>query len=136
MSGEHPAGEQAASEHPAGDAGALAGAATGAPAAGPDDMALYDVRVVVDRIEGRSVCSMRVGDCFEVTNSSQLTVPRHFCMYALQAVLPLIPAKQRPLPASDWLESEQFVSCPDPEERLIMRIERGTLRSMKSSDLT
>ncbi len=103
---------------------------------GADDMALYDVRVVVDRIEGRSVCSMRAGDSFEVTHSSQLRVPGHFCIYALQAVLPLIPAKQRPLPANDWLDSEQFVSCPDPEERLIMRIERGALRSMSSSDLT
>jgi len=101
-----------------------------------DDMALYDIRVVVDRIEGRSVCSMQVGDCFEVVNSSQLRVPKHFCLYALQAVLPLIPAKQRLLPANDWLEGEQYVSCPDPEERLIMRIERGAVRSMKSSDLT
>lgn len=25
------------------------------------------------------------------------------------------PAKQRSLPASDWLEGEQYVSCPDQE---------------------
>ncbi len=100
------------------------------------DMELYDIRVVVDRIEGRSVCGMRVGDSCEVTDSSRLTIPGHFCFYALQAVIPLIPAKQRPLPEGDWLERDQFVACPDPEERLIMRIERGTLRPLRSQDLT
>ncbi len=101
-----------------------------------DDMELYDIRVVVDRIEGRSVCGMKVGDCFEVRNSAQLSIPGHFCIYALQAVLPMIPAKQRQLPPGDWMEQDQYVTCPDPEERLIMRIERGELRSMRSSDLT
>lgn len=99
-------------------------------------MALYDIRVVVDRIEGRSVCGMEPGDCFEVTNSSQLTTRGHFCLYAMQAVLPLIPAKQRQLGAGDWLEKDQFVACPDPDERLVMRIERGELRRMDSEDLT
>jgi uncharacterized repeat protein (TIGR04076 family) len=108
----------------------------GEPDAAAADMELYDIRVVVDRIEGRSVCGMRVGDSCEVTDSSRLTVPGHFCIYALQAVLPLIPAKQRQLPDGDWLEREQYVACPDPEERLIMRIERGTLRPMRSHDLT
>jgi uncharacterized repeat protein (TIGR04076 family) len=103
-----------------------------------DEMELFDLRVVVERIEGRSVCGMQVGDSFEVTNSSELRLPagKHFCIYALQAVLPLLPAKQRQLPASDWLEKESLVACPDPEERLIMRIERGARKSMKASDLT
>jgi uncharacterized repeat protein (TIGR04076 family) len=106
------------------------------PIEGGDDMQLYDIRVVVDRIEGRSVCGMSVGDCLEVRNSAQLSIEDHFCIYALQAVLPMIPAKQRQLPPGDWMEQDQFVACPDPEERLIMRIERGALRSMRSSDLT
>lgn len=104
--------------------------------AGAVDMELYDIRVVVDRVEGRSVCGMRVGDSCEVTNSSRLTISSHFCIYALQAVLPMIPAKQRRLPEGDWLERDQFVACPDPEERMIMRIERGALRSLRSDDLT
>lgn len=103
---------------------------------GKPDMELYDIKIVVDRIEGRSVCDMRVGDYAEIVHSSRLKVPRHFCMYALQAVLPLIPAKQRQLPEHDWLEGEQYVACPDPEERLIMRIERGPLCAMRSEELT
>jgi uncharacterized repeat protein (TIGR04076 family) len=101
-------------------------------------MELYDLRVIVDSIEGRPVCGLSVGDYVELTNSSQLRLPPggHFCVYALAAVLPLLPAKQRQLPDSDWLERDSLVACPDPEERLIMRITRTALRSMRSSDLT
>jgi uncharacterized repeat protein (TIGR04076 family) len=101
-------------------------------------MRIYDVRVTVERIEGRSVCGLRPGDYFEVTESSRLRIPegRHFCIYALSAVLPLIPAKQRKLPDEDWLEQETFVACPDADERLIMRIDRIGERRMRSEELT
>jgi uncharacterized repeat protein (TIGR04076 family) len=99
---------------------------------------LYDLRVTVDRIEGRSVCGLRVGDWFELTHSSQLRIPanRHFCIFALQAVLPLLPAKQRALPADDWLESDTLVCCPDPDERVVVRIERTQRRSYEAGELT
>lgn len=102
------------------------------------DMELYDLRVTVERIEGRSVCGMRVGDYFELVNSSELRLPagRHFCVYALQSVLPLLPAKQRRLPDADWLERDTLVCCPDPEERVVMRIERTRRRRLDSADLT
>jgi uncharacterized repeat protein (TIGR04076 family) len=101
-------------------------------------MELYDLRVTVERIEGRSVCGLRVGDYFELTESSRIRIPegRHFCIYALQAVLPLLPAKQRRLPDDDWLEQESLVCCPDPEERLVMRIERIGTRTLRAEDLT
>ena len=69
-------------------------------------MTLYDLRVTVERIEGRSVCGLEIGDYFELTESSKLRIPegRHFCMYALQSVIPLLAAKQRHLPQTDWLE--------------------------------
>jgi uncharacterized repeat protein (TIGR04076 family) len=57
-------------------------------------------------------------------------------MYALAAVLPLLPAKQRQLPAGDWLERDSLVACPDPEERLVMRITRGPRRPLRSAELT
>ena len=108
------------------------------PAEAEADMELFDLRVTVDRIEGRSVCGLRVGDYFDLVNSSELRLPagRHFCIYALQAVLPLLPAKQRRLPAGDWLERESVVCCPDPEEGLTMRIERTGVRRLNSRDLT
>jgi uncharacterized repeat protein (TIGR04076 family) len=99
---------------------------------------LYDLRVTVERIEGRSVCGLQVGDYFELTESSRLRIPagKHFCVYALQAVLPLLPAKQRDLPEGDWLEQDSLVCCPDPDERVIMRIERVGRRRLETSDLT
>ncbi len=99
---------------------------------------LYDLRVTVERIEGRSVCGLQVGDYFELTDSSRMRIPpgRHFCIYALSAVLPLLAAKQRQLDANDWLEQDSLVACPDPDERLIMRIERIARRSLDSETLT
>lgn len=102
----------------------------------PADMALYDLRVTVESIAGRPVCGLRVGDYFEVTESSRVTVPGHFCLYALAAVLPLLPAKQRDLPAADWLARDSLVACPDPDERLVMRITQAGRRALRSDDLT
>ncbi|MGN6522030.1 MAG: TIGR04076 family protein [Actinomycetes bacterium] len=103
-----------------------------------ESMQLYDLRVTVERIEGRSVCGLAVGDYFELVNSAELRLPegKHFCIFALQAVLPLLPAKQRQLPASDWLEKDSLVCCPDPEERVVMRIDRIGTRVMDPDDLT
>ena len=104
----------------------------------PEVTELFDLRVTVDRIEGRSVCGMRPGDFFELCNSAELKIPagRHFCVYALQAVLPMLPAKQRQLPGGDWLEQDTLACCPDPEERLIMRIERTGRCRLNTADLT
>lgn len=105
---------------------------------GGGDMELYDLRVVVDRIEGRSVCGMAVGDCFTLENSAHLRLPdgEHFCVYALASVLPFLAAKQRDLAEGDWLERDTLFACPDPEERLVMRVERTRRRRMNSADLT
>jgi uncharacterized repeat protein (TIGR04076 family) len=93
---------------------------------------------VVDRIEGRSVCGLRVGDYCEVTASSRLTIPagRHFCLYALAAALPLLPAKQRRLADDDWMATDAEIACPDPDERLIMRVERRDLVEHPTDGLT
>lgn len=101
-------------------------------------MRLFDLRVTVERIEGRSVCGLEVGDYFEVTESSRVRIPdgKHFCLYALSAVLPLLPAKQRRLAPGDWLELDVHVCCPDPEERLVMRIDRVGERELVAEELT
>src|SRR6476659_827650 len=102
------------------------------------DMTLFDLRVTVERIEGRSVCGLAVGDYFEVTESSRVRIPdgKHFCLYALRSVLPLLPAQQRKLPEGDWLEQDSLIACADPDERVIMRIERIAHRSIPTTELT
>lgn len=104
----------------------------------PQDFELYDLRVTVTEIRGRSVCGMAVGDYFELTESSKLRIPegKHFCIYALNSVLPFLAAKQRELTGNDWLARDNEIVCPDPEEQLIMTIQRINKRTMDSDELT
>ena len=51
-------------------------------------------------------------------------------------MLPLLAAKQRTLDPADWMARDTLVACPDPDERLIMQIERIARRSLNSDDLT
>ena len=73
-----------------------------------------------------------------MTESSRVRIPdgRHFCLYAIQAVLPLLPAKMRRLADEDWLEQDSLVACPDPDERVVMRIDRVRERTLRTEDLT
>jgi uncharacterized repeat protein (TIGR04076 family) len=86
---------------------------------------LWDLRVVVEEVKGKCTSGMNPGDYF-VLRSGRLYIPadRHFCLYALQATIPLLPAKQRPLPDGDWLKADSHVICPDPAGNVILRIER------------
>ncbi|MCA1667296.1 MAG: TIGR04076 family protein [Thermomicrobia bacterium] len=81
---------------------------------------LYDLRITVVAIEGRSICGLAVGDSFEVTESNRLCIPagRHFCLYSLGAVLPLLSGYQRAAQSGDWMMQESLVACPDPDECL------------------
>ena len=40
------------------------------------------------------------------------------------------------LPESDWLEQDSLVACPDPDERVIMRIERIGRSVLATDELT
>ncbi len=85
---------------------------------------LKNLRVVVEEVRGTCTSGLRVGDFF-LLHGGRLFIPhqRHFCLYALHAVLPLLPAKQRPLEDGDWLKEDNHVICPDPAGNVIMRIE-------------
>jgi len=85
---------------------------------------LRNLRVVVEEVRGKCTSGMRPGDYFTLCDG-RIYIPahRHFCLYALQATLPLLPAKQRRLDDGDWLKEENHVICPDPAGNVIMRIE-------------
>ena len=87
-----------------------------------------DLRIVVERIDGRCNGGMRVGDSARVHESS-LYLPQPFCLYAMQAILPILPAKQRAHDPGDWMVGENHVICPDPAGNVILRIERPKPRS-------
>jgi uncharacterized repeat protein (TIGR04076 family) len=99
--------------------------------------ALYDLEVVVERIEGRCTCRMKVGDRV-MLRSGKLSLPAgaDFCLYALQAAIPLLPAKQRSTHPADWMETDARVTCPDPACRLIMRIDRIGRRTLRHDDVS
>ena len=70
---------------------------------------LQDLRVVVEEVRGKCTSGMMPGD--------------HFCLYALHAALPMLPAKQRLLPDGDWMKDAHHIMCPDPAGNVLMRIE-------------
>lgn len=84
-----------------------------------------NLRVTVESVNGKCTSRMKPGDYFTL-RSGQLRVPpgRHICLYALQASLPLLPAKQRLLQDDDWLKEECQVLCPDPAGNVVLRIDR------------
>jgi uncharacterized repeat protein (TIGR04076 family) len=102
-----------------------------------DEFELYDLAVVVEAIEGHCTCAMSVGDSFFL-RSGKLSLPegRDFCLYALQAAIPLLPAKQRRNHPADWMETDARVTCPDPACRLIMRIDRVSSRTLRHDDVS
>ena len=102
-----------------------------------DTFELYDLRVQIEAIRGRCTCDHRVGDAFEL-KSGKLHLPpgQSFCLYALQAAIPLLPAKQRPTHPNDWMSTDARVVCPDPICGVVMLIERTARRIVRHSDVS
>jgi carbon-monoxide dehydrogenase iron sulfur subunit len=83
---------------------------------------MQDLKVVVKEIRG--VCdTMKVGDHF-IVRGGRLSIPEgHFCYWALQSILPLLPAKQRNIvEPGDWIPGTWEVECPDPNGQVILRM--------------
>ena len=102
-----------------------------------DEFELYDLTVVVEKIEGHCTCNMTIGDKFFM-RGGKLSLPdgADFCLYAIQSITPLLPAKQRLNHPADWLETDTRATCPDPACRLIMRIDRDNLRVLRHDDVS
>jgi uncharacterized repeat protein (TIGR04076 family) len=102
-----------------------------------DTFELYDLRVAIEEIRGRCTCDHQVGDSFEL-RGGKLSLPpsQGFCLYALQAAIPLLPAKQRPLHPNDWMSTDARVVCPDPLCGVVMRIDRLGPRTLRHSDVS
>ena len=102
-----------------------------------DSFMLYDLKVEVVAGEKPMVCSHRVGDYFLVQGEN-LVFPEgtSFSMYALSAILPMLPAKERPLHPNDWMLSDTEIACPDPNCGARFRITRMGKRILKHSECT
>jgi uncharacterized repeat protein (TIGR04076 family) len=102
-----------------------------------DRFDLYDLRVEVIATERPMVCSHRPGDWFEVRGEN-LVLPagQPFSLYALAALLPLLPAKQRPTDTNDWMTTDTDVACPDPHCGARFRITRIGQRTFRHGEVT
>jgi len=76
---------------------------------------LYDLTVETV-LDGRSpVCRHVEGESFRVEGENLFFAKgQKISMYAVAALLPLLPAKQRMTDPSDWMSTDAEVACPDP----------------------
>ena len=76
---------------------------------------LYDLEVETV-LDGRTpVCRHVEGERFRVEGEALVFEPgTRVSMYALAALLPLLPAKQRETDTHDWMTTDTEVACPDP----------------------
>ena len=101
------------------------------------EFTLYDLRVETIEGERPFVCRHEVGSAFEVRGENLHFEPgRPFSMYALAALLPLLPAKQRPLNQYDWMATDHVIACPDPHCGGRFRISRIGKRVFRRDDTT
>jgi uncharacterized repeat protein (TIGR04076 family) len=103
-----------------------------------DSFELYDLRVEVTAPEGGAIyCGAKVGDYFEM-HGEMLHLPagQGFSIYSLAALLPLLPAKQRPTHKNDWMTTDAEVACPDPNCSSRFRITRTGLRRFSHAETT
>ena len=102
-----------------------------------DQFDLYDLAIIVESIDGNCTCNMAVGDCFYM-RGGKISLPdgADFCLYAMQAVIPLLPAKQRLNHPADWMETDTHAVCPDPACKLTMRVDRTTTRTLHHDDVS
>jgi uncharacterized repeat protein (TIGR04076 family) len=106
---------------------------------GDDTFELYDLRVEVVGCQPgkRMVCNHPLGTYFEVSGEDLLLpAGQTFPIYPLAALLPLIPAKQRPTHPNDWMSTDMEVACPDPNCGGIFRITRIGKRTFHHADVT
>ncbi len=86
---------------------------------------MRDLRIVVEEIRGFCDLPMRPGDYFDL-RGGRISIPegKHICLYALSALLPLLPAKQRTgADPNDWMPRVDRVVCPDPDGQVVYRID-------------
>ena len=106
--------------------------------AAPDDaFTLFDVRVEVIATDRPMVCNHQPGDWFALVGENLHFPPgQSFPLYPLAALLPLLPAKQRPTHPHDWMTTDAVIACPDPHCGGQFRITRTGTTTFRHADVT
>ena len=103
-----------------------------------DEFELYDLRVEVVESERPFVMHAKKGDYFDVIGG-RVVLPESnpsFSLYGLLAVLPFIPAKQRPTHPHDWMTTDSLIASTDPACGARFRITRLARRKLHHADFS
>ncbi|MDJ0842483.1 MAG: TIGR04076 family protein [Acidobacteriota bacterium] len=102
-----------------------------------DEFQLYNLRIEVIGRADSFVCGHKAGNYFEARGEN-LFFPtgEPFSMYALAALIPLLPAKQRPTQKTDWMTTDAEIACPDPNCGARFRITRIGTSTFRHSETT
>lgn len=102
-----------------------------------DTFELFDLRVEVVEGDRPMVCQHVAGAAFEVHGELiVMGANQTFSLYALAAILPLLPAKQRPTHPHDWMTTDADIACPDPHCGARFRITRLGRRTLSHAATT
>ena len=102
-----------------------------------DEFELWDLRVEVVGDPEAMVCEHIPGEYFDVVGENIVFGgPQSFSLYAMSAILPLLPAKQRMTHAHDWMTTDAEIACPDPNCGARFRIIRTGISTFRHSETT
>ena len=98
---------------------------------------LYDLKVDVIGNPTDFVCNHKPGIAFTVSGENIIfTDNNSFSMYALAALIPLFPVKQRQTDENDWISTEELIACPDPNCGARFKIMRNGTAEFTNEDAT
>ncbi|MEM6666502.1 MAG: TIGR04076 family protein [Pseudomonadota bacterium] len=98
---------------------------------------LYDLKVETIATDRPMVCNHPVGSGFRLEGENLIMGEGgSFPIYPLAALLPLLPAKQRPTDENDWMSTDAEIACPDPHCGGRFRITRTAKRSFTHAGTT
>lgn len=102
-----------------------------------DSFWLWDLKVETIAGDKPMVCDHAVGSGFVVEGENIIMGPDgKFPLYVLAALLPLLPAKQRPTQDTDWMTTDAEVACPDPHCGGRFRVTRTGKREFSHAETT
>jgi uncharacterized repeat protein (TIGR04076 family) len=102
-----------------------------------DQFTLKNLRLTIVGDEAGFVCSHTKGQYIDVVGENiYFTGSDKFSFYMLSAVLPLIAAKQRVTQPNDWMSTDDYIACPDPNCEAKLKITIIGKKQFNHSDTT
>jgi uncharacterized repeat protein (TIGR04076 family) len=102
-----------------------------------ESFTLHNLEVSVTGEPKTFVCSHKLGSAFRVVGENLIFDTNNtFSMYALATLMPYLPAKQRETHKNDWMTTDAYIACPDPNCGAKFKISRTDQSTFNHSDVT